>query len=176
MLAQLTIAILLFGVVSVMAEQNETWGYWVQPKPDQKGGTVTPNFFPYIEPTNHTDRKLLVKVKTDIPEETIKEIHDKFKLTYTVQMKSSGTFDFEKVAPITELIENNAILIPLTDGLLDSYKVCIWFGEYENDKVCEGFATAKNIISKELDLTLVLKYVHADLVEESTVDEDREEA
>lgn len=176
MLTQLTIAVLLFGVVSVAAEQNETWGYWIQPKPDQKGGTVSPNFFPYIEPTDQTDRKLLVKLNVDVSDETIKEIYDEFKLTYTVQMKSSGSFDFNKVAPITELINNNTILIPLTDGLLDSYKVCVWFGDYKNDKACEGFATDKNIISKELDLTLVLKYVHADLVEESTVNEEREEA
>ena len=176
MLTQLTIAVLLFGVVSVAAEQNETWGYWIQPKPDQKGGTVSPNFFPYIEPTDQTDRKLLVKLNVDVSDETIKEIYDEFKLTYTVQMKSSGSFDFNKVAPITELINNNTILIPLTDGLLDSYKVCVWFGDYKNDKVCEGFATDKNIISKELDLTLVLKYVYADLVEESTVNEEREEA
>jgi hypothetical protein len=176
MLAQLTIAVLLFGVVSVAAQQNETWGYWVQPKPDQKGGTVSPNFFHYIEPTNQTDRKLLVKLKIDINDNIIKEIYDKFKLTYTVQMKSSGTFGFDKVAPITELIDNNTILIPLTDGRLDSYKVCVWFDDYENDNVCEGFATDENIISKELDLTLVLKYVHADLVEESTVNGEESEA
>ena len=174
MLTQLTIAVLLFGVVSVAAE-NE-FGYWVQPKPDQKGGTVSPNFFPYIEPTNQTDRKLLVKLNLDIPDEIIKEIYDEFKLTYTVQMKSSGTFSFDKVGPITELIDSNTILIPLKDGLLDSYKVCVWFDNYDNDKVCEGFATSKNIISKELDLTLILKYVHADLLEESTISEDREEA
>jgi len=176
MLAQLTIAVLLFGVISVAAEQNETWGYWVQPKPDQKGGTVSPNFFPYIEPTNQTDRKLLVKLNLDIPDKIIKEIHDEFKLTYTVQMKSSGTFSFEEVKPITELIDNKTLLIPLTDGRLDSYRVCVWFDNYDNDNVCEGFATDKNIISKELDLTLILKYVHADLVEESTVSEEGEEA
>ena len=176
MLAQLTIVVLLFGVIGVAAEQNETWGYWVQPKPDQKGGTVSPNFFPYIEPTNQTDRKLLIKLNIDVTDEIIKEIYDEFKLTYTVQMSSSGTFDFEKVGPITELIDNKTILIPLTDGRLDSYRVCVLFDNYDNDSVCEGFATDKNIISKELDLTLVLKYVHADLVEESTVSEEREEA
>lgn len=153
----------------------DTHGRWVDPLPTQKGGTSTPNFMPYVTYTNDTDRHIEVKILLDnnIVETAFKQML-KDGISFTI--KANGNmFWYEKTYPLSALTTNDTFSIPLTDGRIDDYKVCVWFDKYDRDNGCANYSAKNNVTSQEIDMTYQLKYVHKDLQDEREELADQEE-
>jgi|SRR5215212_1090079 len=151
--------------------KNETWGSWYKPAPDQKGGNVTANFHANIEYTNATNRAIDLKIIINLDKELIERMYNKNDIHFTVYATGNKLYHKE-ILPLNILNYDNIIEIPLTDGRLDDYRVCLWFDNYDRDGKCINYSNRLNITSQHVDMTTSLKYVNDDIEDERNSPDD----
>lgn len=157
------LALLSIGCVGIIYADEH--GYWQEPLPTQKGGTVTPNYFPYIGLTNETNRTLGIHINVNIGEEELKKMNEAG-ISVNLSVQGSSDYFYEQTMPLDLLNIQETYRIPLNDNRLDSYRLCVWFDAYDNHRECVGYNTSKNVTFNEVDMTYQLKYVYKDIMDE----------
>lgn len=140
---------------------------------EQRGGTVTEDYFgePVIY-TNSTNRTLTVEIKThDIENDLFGKMEIDGLKDLTVWVRGN-VFSVKQVYPIGSLVDDFNATIPLTDGRIDSYRVCIYFLNYDAQAVCSGMNEHHGVTFEEFDVTDILRKVWDDVKEEN---EERDE-